>query len=104
MEACAEKADRVNPPGWTDLAFAYFVRWCQGKRGQVITAEDVTDEYAMDANFVQPHDDRAWGAVIKRAIKAGVIVYVDPYGRRRKGHGSYCPRYRITGRRPTELA
>lgn len=105
MQACAAKADRVNPPGWTDLAFAYLVRWCQQRsRGDIVTAEDVSDDYGRDANFVQPHDDRAWGAVVKRALKEKVLVYHDSQGRRRRGHGSRCDRYRVTGKRPTELA
>lgn len=103
MQACAEKAERAAP-GWLDLAFAYFVRWCQLRGvGQVMMPEEVALEYRADGNFVQAHDDRSWGAVVKRAIKTGVIEYHDSRGRRLRGHGSRCDRYRITGKKPTEV-
>lgn len=103
-EACAAKADRLNPPGWQDLAFAYLVRWCQQRpRSEPFTAEDISDAYDADANFVQPHDQRSWGSIIRRAKKAGVIAFKDPHGRRRKGNGSRCDRYVATHKRATEL-
>ena len=102
-EACAANADRKNPPGWQALAFAYLTRWCKERpRSEPFTSEDISDAYAADSNFVQPHDQRAWGAVIKRAIDQGFIVFHDSKGHRRKGHGSRCDRYRATHKRLTE--
>lgn len=96
MNACADKADRVNPPGWTGLAYAFLVKFAVNKkRSDLWTAEAVTDAFAADLNFIQPHDQRAWGAVFQRAIRKGVIEVVDHKGVRAKGHGvTGAARYR----------
>lgn len=96
MTACAEKADRVSPPGWTGLAYVFLVKFAIArKRSQLWTAEDVTDAFASDLNFVQPHDQRAWGAVFQKALRKGVLEVVDHKGKRHKGHGvTGAARYR----------
>lgn len=102
----AERSERVIP-GWLDVAFLFLCRWAHARsRSELFTAEDVTDSYASDPGFVQPVDQRHWGAVFKRAIKRGVIEFVDAKGRRRKGHGVVgATRYRskVSGKRWTEI-
>lgn len=96
MNACLDKADRVNPPEWGSLAYAFLVKFAMlKKRADLWTAEDVTDAFAADANFVQPHDLRAFGGVFKLAIRKGVMEVVDHRGVRRNGHGvTGAARYR----------
>lgn len=108
MQACAANADRKNPPGWTALAFAWVVKWAMarcaaGNQGVPFTAEDFVDDITRDPQFSPSHDERAWGAVVKRAIRLGVIEVYDFKGQRRKGHGSDCKRYVATGKKPTEI-
>lgn len=106
MRAAAANAERQHT-GWQDIAFSFVCKWAARRKvTDVFTAEDFVDEYVDDACFVQPPDDRAFGPVVKRAIANGIIGYVDTKGRRRKGNGSKCDRYRslVVGRRWTEIS
>lgn len=63
----AGHAERTND-GWQDAALGFLIR--QPKK--VFTTEDVR-KYAHARGLPQPPDPRAWGAVIRRAIKEGLI-------------------------------
>lgn len=94
MQAATEHAERVDP-GWSDVALVFVAKWArERKQSDRFTAEAFVDDYVNDPNFVQPPDERAFGSVVKRAISKGLIAYSDSHGRRRKGHGSRCDRYR----------
>lgn len=93
--------------GWGDIAFVFLKKWARERQpGELFTGEDISDAYAADANMPQPADQRAWGPIIQRATRRGVITAQDNKGVRRKGHGSKgAARYRslICGLRWTEL-
>lgn len=100
----ADRAERVVP-GWTDAALVAVRVYAMRTEG-MFTGEDLVDAYHANPANIAPPSDKAFGAVIKRAIKEGVIEFVDFCGKRRKGHCSPCPRYRsrIVGKRYTEVA
>lgn len=105
MQRAADHAERVTP-GWIDLAYSFVIGRCRLKaKTDIFTAEDFVDAYTDDACFIQPPDERAFGAVTKRAIREGIIKVVDGEGRRRKGHGTRCSRYKslVAGKRATEI-
>jgi hypothetical protein len=103
-EKCADKAERVTRTAWRARAFSWLVMWGMKNRDrEPFTSEAFVDEYAEDPCYAQPHDERAWGPVVRRALVAGVLTFLDSKGRRKKGHGSRCARYIATGKRPTEV-
>lgn len=78
IEAAADHADAVEPR-WTDRAFDFAVdvlaaRARKGKNDPFMT-EDVR-KYAVARGFPEPPDARAWGAVMIRARRKGLIVRV----------------------------
>lgn len=94
MRAATAHAER-KCPGWEDLALVFVAKYAQARKlADRFTAEDFVDLYMGDDNFVKPPDERAFGSVVKRAIAKGIIAYSDSHGRRRKGHGSRCDRYK----------
>jgi hypothetical protein len=106
MRAVAAKAESLSP-GVTDVMYAFLVKWCMARsRGDRFTAEAISDAYAADASYVQPHDQRAWGPVVTKALNKNVLRWIDNNGVRRKGHGSKgCKRYVscVAGKRATEV-
>lgn len=65
-----EHADRESP-SWSDLALTFLRGWVQGHRGELL-AEDVV--LAARGQVPAPPDGRAWGGVLQRAARAGVIA------------------------------
>jgi hypothetical protein len=94
MHAAADHAERVNP-GWKSMAFLFVAKWAHARRpSDRFTAEDFVDEYMGDSNLLHPDDERSFGEIVKKAIAKGIIAYADHEGRRRKGHGARCDRYK----------
>lgn len=91
-----EAIDRVRdhtPPGWMDaavdcvrIALQQFV---------TITTDDVR-RVAGIRQIPKPHDNRAWGAVMRRAIKSGLVVKTGEYvpTERPEAHRRPIPVYR----------
>lgn len=106
MEAVSSANER-RKPGVNDVMYAFLVKWCMAReRGDRFTAEAISDAYAADASFLQPHDQRAWGSIFTKALNKGVIRWIDSEGARRKGHGvKGCKRYvsLVAGKRATEV-
>lgn len=76
MERAARHADRVTPK-WSVNAGVLLGTFCSrqralGRRDQTFLTEDLRD-FASDQGFPEPPDRRAWGAVLVRAARAGVI-------------------------------
>jgi hypothetical protein len=86
MSQAADAADR-NIPGWTNMAFEFLVDFARSHDRFI--SEDVSDA-SKKTNFPQPHTDRAWGSVYRRAIKENIIIQ-DGIGRSRRRHASVCP-------------
>jgi hypothetical protein len=103
IQQATDHAEHASP-GWTDIALAYTKTWCLN-HAEIFTGEDIVDLYAVRDDLVQPVQSKAWGTVMRMAVKRGYMKIKDREGRRRKGHCSPCPRYEslIVGKRATEL-
>ncbi len=64
----------ANSPGWQDEAAALLQQFVNGRRfaGRSFMAEDFV-AWASQIGLEDPPDKRAFGAVIQRAARAGVI-------------------------------
>lgn len=91
MQRALEHAEE-DVKHWGDLAYTFLVSWCR-TQADLFTGEDITDA-SKDRKLIQPATDKAWGQVIRRAARRGIIVKVDNEGVRSKGHTSPCPRWR----------
>lgn len=102
MTRAVEHANRVVP-GWSDAALAYVKAYCLRTEG-LFTAEMIVASYDA-AGHIQPASTKAWGSVMQRAQREGLMVRKDFEGRRAKGHASPCGRYQsmIVGRRYSEV-
>jgi hypothetical protein len=76
IEQAVNNADRKNQ-GWSDLAFKFLV-WFLPTQTSTFMAEDI--RIASLGKVPIPPSDRAWGAIILRASKAGLIKFVG-YGK-----------------------
>ena len=72
MRSSVEHADDVSP-SWSDRALALVAQYAQ--KHPEFMAEDAR-EYAHKSGLPVPPDGRAWGAVIQRAHRAGLIMAV----------------------------
>jgi hypothetical protein len=87
MTRAVEHADAVVPD-WSDEAFDYVKSYLGGLRqGDQLIAPDVR-HWAHSNGLVKPPSARAWGQVIKRAAKEGLIA--------RDGHTDYGDQYMHT--------
>ncbi len=89
MQRVGDKAERLHE-GWSDEAAA-FLRWF-AERNEWFISEDVSAA-SRAAGIRQPHTDRAWGHIYRRAVRDGLIVQ-DGCGRSTRRHLSICPRWR----------
>jgi hypothetical protein len=70
MTRAADHADRVEEK-WSDRAYA--ILQAHAGRHAIFTTEDVRSS-AIKAHLPRPPDDRAWGAIMKRGLKARIIT------------------------------
>lgn len=82
-EHCQHKADQFCPD-FSDRAFAFIASFARAAR-KPFSGEQLTD--AMKNCGIRPHDDRAFGPVFARAIRAGLIKTIG-FVPRKKGHGT----------------
>ena len=74
IERVATKADEVEP-GWSDRAYAALTIFC-AKSKEPFIAEDVR-AWAEGLGLISaPHDARAWGAVMQKACRRGLVSKV----------------------------
>lgn len=66
-----DHADRVSH-AWSVLAYTYIVSWAKG-HGEPFLAEEAIAS-ALEFGVPKPPDNRAFGAIIQRAARAGLIV------------------------------
>lgn len=71
MDRVAAKAQRVAP-GWMDHAFVLLQRYAAQQRTPFLGEQ--FRAWAHARGLARPHDDRAFGPLMTRAAKAGVIV------------------------------
>jgi hypothetical protein len=67
----AAKAQDDRSPLWSTSAWEFFVAWAQERRGSPFMGEDV--RHASRGIVEAPIEPRAWGAIILRASKLGLI-------------------------------
>lgn len=79
MERAVEHADAVKPK-WSDDAFEHLRRFAESLH--TFTSEDVREVAERDGLAVPP-DSRAWGGVVIRAVRAGIIVHNGDYRKAR---------------------
>ncbi len=70
MRRAADHADAVHPK-WTDRAFDLFKRYSLTHR--LFMTEDVRLWVQQHRLIEAPDDQRAWGAVTAKAVRAGVV-------------------------------
>ena len=87
MAAAEEAANRAQQ-GWSDRALAALLT--TGQRLGHFTI----DQLRREAGVESPTDERAWGGVIKRAARLGIIVRVG-YAPAASSHGSPKPVWRL---------
>lgn len=92
IEEGIEHAEHVEP-GWGERAFALLVEFA--KRNERFLCEDVRSIAERNGFLSLPPDKRAWGAVIRRAVVAGVIEAEDYEAcKAPKVHRTVCTRWR----------
>lgn len=68
-------------PRWGDMAYAWLLAYA--KKHERFMGWMLVKASALDDGFPTPENEKAWGGVIKRAARAGVIVHAgtakDPY-------------------------
>lgn len=89
MTQALQRAERIDDE-WPELAYGFLVRFAY--QNATFCGWQCTD-LANAMGFGSPADDRAWGPIYKRAIKAGVIEQSGA-GKNPHRHLSICPKYR----------
>lgn len=89
MTRALNNADR-QIPDWSTQAYSFLLSFA--RTHEYFISEDVSDA-SIEAKFPQPPTLRAFGAVYRKAQKAGIIRQ-DGMGRSRRRHASCCPRWR----------
>lgn len=85
-------------PQFGAKAYAFIVRHIRSRRAPV-SGEDVT--LACRDAGIRPHDDRAFGSIYAKAIRAGDIRAVG-FCARKRGHGTAGARLYVAGARAKE--
>lgn len=65
-----DKANRICP-GWSEDAHGFLLDYLKNIGGHPFMTEDV--RLASAGVVDEPHDTRAWGGVIRRAVNAGLV-------------------------------
>lgn len=68
MQRAVEHADRVTPM-WSDMAYAFLEGYA--REHELFTTEDM--RFASAGTIPSPDEGRAWGGVVQRASRAGLI-------------------------------
>jgi hypothetical protein len=73
IKVCTLSADSKTP-GWSDRAFEFVKRYALINRGQFMS-EDIR-KWAYSNGLERPENERAFGGVVVRASRAGIIKAV----------------------------
>lgn len=88
MQRSVQKAERIDDE-WPEVAYSFLTRYA--RTHEFFQGWEVTRD-AKAMGYGAPTDDRAWGAIYRRALQDGVMV-VHGVGRNPNRHASICPRY-----------
>ena len=58
--------------GWSDTAYAYVQLFCAQNHGRRVAGHEIVNA-GIAYGVIQPANRRAWGAPMRRAVKAGLI-------------------------------
>lgn len=72
MGMAEDNANRTNG-GWSDMAYEFMVRFIKARPGEFM-GEDVRN--ASIGHVPEPPSNRAWGSIMLRAARAGLIERV----------------------------
>lgn len=86
------KANR-ECPGWSDDAHGFLLDYLDNVGDRPFMTEDV--RLASAGKVDEPHDTRAWGGVIRRAVSAGILQRVG-FAPSKTGHCRPMPLWRKT--------
>jgi hypothetical protein len=75
-DTAAAHADRVTGGEWTARAWDFFMDFAVRQKGEPFMTEDVRAKAERYWAVPKAPDQRAWGAIVKRASKAGLIRHV----------------------------
>ena len=75
-DTAAAHADRVTGGTWSEKAWDFLTHFGQAKRGEPFMTEDVRKWAELRQAVPPAPDNRAWGAIVKSASKAGLIRHV----------------------------
>lgn len=89
MQRAIGHADSVDE-GWSDRAYSMLVDFLARSGGRAFFAEEIRIE-AEAAGFPAPPDRRAWGAVVNRAVRAGVVRRIG-YGPQQSPNSHCAPK------------
>lgn len=76
MQRATDAADRLHAE-WSESAFDFLKDYA--RTHQIVVGEDVSDEH-IAAGLPQPGDLRAWAGLYRRAVTAGILVFLDNNG------------------------
>jgi hypothetical protein len=71
IHRAVEKADR-DDSGWSWRAYYALLKYVAAHKGQFLT-EEVRDWSESQGHVIAPENGRAWGAVMQRAARRGII-------------------------------
>jgi hypothetical protein len=74
MQRALFSADRKDP-GWPDRAFEQLKKYLEFHGYKEFKSEDMR-QWAYKRGLPRPPDERAWGSVIARANKQGIIRFI----------------------------
>lgn len=74
MERAKVHAEKVNP-GWNEKAYERLLEFLKSHHGEFM-CEDLRAHFAMNDYELPPHN-RAFGGIMMRAAKSGIIKKVD---------------------------
>lgn len=89
MTRALNNADR-QIPDWSTQAYSFLLSFA--RTHEYFISEDVSGA-SKGEKFPQPPTDRAWGAIYRKAQKAGIIRQ-DGTGISARRKASICPRWR----------
>ncbi len=88
-QMAADRADRVTGGSWSAEAWAFFTQWAQTRKGEPFQGEDV--RLAALGTVPAAPDARAWGHILQRAARTGLIRRVG-YAPVKDPRSHHCPK------------
>lgn len=88
-QIAASHVDRTTSGTWTTQAWEFFTTWAQARQGESFQGEDV--RLAALGTVPSATDARAWGHILQRASRSGLIHRVG-YAPVKDPRSHHCPK------------